>query len=224
MKLEDLSKEQRAGLLAELQLDEKKKEELKQSERKIYKELAGKLVDEVLLKLQNMSSELTTLKIGVFKHFESLVAMKTELYEVKSKQQSHTFTNAAGNSRITIGYRVLDRFDDTANEGIAIVREYMDSLATDEQTANLVQIVNNLLKRDKQGNLKVNRVVELQNIAKELNAEKLKEGVKIILDAFKPERSAYFVDADVKNGAGAWQTVPLSITAAVFPKDFEVKF
>jgi len=222
--LSQLSDTQKQELMAQFKKETADQEARQAAERKTYKTLASDTVTELIERIKQQSEALTALKLEIFQSFESLVALKQELYEVHSDQQSHTFSNLAKTARIIIGYRIIDRYDDTINEGIALVREYMDSLATDEESAKLVRIVNSLLKRDREGNLRANRVLELVQYATEVNNDKLTQGVRIINAAYKPERSAYYAEADVKNGAGAWVPVPLAITSANFPAGFAVKF
>lgn len=222
--LDKLTPEQRAELLAEVKAAEKKKEEQRKAEKKVYKEIAAGLVDDIVGELQRVSDALSLQKRTVFQEFESVISMKQELYGVKTGQQSFTFSNEENTARISIGYRVLDRYDDTANEGIAIVREYLDSLVSDAKSRKLMNFINDLLKRDKNGNLKASRVLDLKKVADDEDSEELKRGVDIIIAAYKPEKSAYYVEAEVRTAHNQWKSVPLSISSADFPVGFEVKF
>lgn len=216
MELKDLTPEQKQKLFAEMKEKEALKEKSKKEERKIFKDLSSKEVEEMLKPLQQLSSEMSAAKTKVFEAFKSLIEMKVELYNVKADQQSHTFSNKDNTKRIRLGYRVFDRYDDTAEMGIQKVREYIDTLAKDEETSVLVNMINKLLKRDIKGNLKANRVVDLVKLASDSDSELFKDGVQIIVDAHKPERSADFIEAEWKNDGGKWNSVPLSISSVPF--------
>lgn len=222
--LSQLSDTQKQELMAQLQQEAHESEARIENERKAYKAMVSDTVNELIGRISKAGEALVSLKMDIFSSFDTLVQMKTELYASKSENKSHTFSNTEQTARIVIGYRVIDRYDDTVNEGIAKVRAYVDSLVRDEDSAKLVRIVNGLLRRDKEGNLRSNRVLELVKFAKEENDPLLTDGVNIIKDAYKPERSAYYVEAQIKNAAGAWIDVPLAITSAAFPKDFRVNF
>jgi len=228
--INQLSAEDKAALYAQMKAEETTAAKRKESERQMYKELVSKQVEESIAGLTRLSSELSLAKQKVFGNLQSLIEMKQELFKVKSDQQSFTFSNKESTVRITIGYRVLDRYDDTASDGIALVREYMDSLSRDAGSAKLVRIINNLLKRDKDGNLKANRVMELHNIANdplydtEAGIATLRDGVDIIMKSHKPEQSAYFVEAQTREKDGTWMSVPLSISSAAFQSGFSVEF
>ncbi len=78
--------------------------------------------------------------------------MKSELFKTKcvDDQRSHTFTNSAGDKRITLGVYVTDGYRDTVEEGISIVKEYIEGLAQDNESRALVSMVLKLLSRDAQ--------------------------------------------------------------------------
>ena len=61
-------------------------------------------------------------------NFKTILEMKSELFKTKVRddQRSHTFTNSAGDKRITLGVYVTDGYRDTVEEGISIVKEYIE--------------------------------------------------------------------------------------------------
>ena len=123
-----------------------------------------------------------------------------------------------------MGYRVTDNYDDTVGEGIAKVTAFLTSLAKDKETGKLVKTINQLLKKDAKGNLKPSRVIELYKLTEEFNSDLFTDGVKILMDAYKPVKSVYFIDATVINKAGVKQNVPLSISSVPFTKELEINF
>ena len=148
--------------------------------------------------------------------------MKHNIYEVKATQQSHTFSTEKGES-ITIGFRVNDGWDDTVNEGISKVSQFLNSLAKDEDSAKLVGTINRLLKKDSKGNLKSSRVLELKIEAEKYNNELFDDGVDIITKAYKPEQSCYFIDAHTTNEVNKKVNIPLSISSVDFTEDITIK-
>ncbi|MBS2100683.1 DUF3164 family protein [Carboxylicivirga linearis] len=222
IQLEKLTPEQKKQLMADLMAEEEAKQKTIKAERDIYKETVGKTVAETIKEMEIVSSLLSKAKANVFNNFSALLDMKKELYGYKEGQQSHTFTNALGQS-IEVGYRQIDGWDDTVEAGIAKVNSYIDSLATNAETAKLVKVIQSLLKKDQKGNLKSNRVLELQNLADELDSPLFTDGVNIIREAYKPVRSAYFIEASYKDETGKKVTVPLSITTVEFPEGANVK-
>jgi len=215
MDLKSLTPEQKAALFAELEQERLSEIAQKENERKQYKQLSEEAVESCFPTLENMSSAMSDIKKTVFDTFKTVIELKSELYKVKSEQRSHTFINAAGNKRITVGYRVLDRYDNTAEAGFEKIKQYLESL-TGSINNELSAIINNLLKRDSEGNMKASRVLELQKIAKEINDPLFLDGVKIIADAYKPDRSANFITAEYKNEIGVWNVVPLSVSSVDF--------
>jgi hypothetical protein len=216
--LKNLTKEQREDLKKQLVAEEKAAKEKEQSDRETYKNMVCESVDETFEFLQGISQQLSDVKMNVFNNFAHLLDLKKSLYGVKDGQQSHTFTSTDGLKSITLGYRVVDSYDDTVNAGIERVKTWIKNQAKDDNAANLVEIINGLLKKDAKGNLKANRVLELQNHADRIGDVELSEGVKIIREAYKPIETSYFIEVTEKDPtSGVKFSLPLSITSAPFP-------
>ena len=132
--------------------------------------------------------------------------------KAKDDQRSHTFTNSEGSKRITLGVYVTDGYRDTVEDGIAIVKEYIESLAKDEKTKALVSMVLRLLARDAKGTLKASRIVQLRKVAMETGDERFMEGVRIIEESYQPEVSKQFIRAEIRDNNGMWKPIPLGMT------------
>lgn len=109
---------------------------------------------------------------------------------------------------------MIDNYDDTVDAGIAKVKEYISSLARDEQSKILVETVLKLLSKDSKGTLKASRVLQLQQMAEKSGNADFIEGVRIIRDAYRPIESKSYVRAEYKSDSGAWVSVPLGMTEA----------
>lgn len=200
----------------------KAQENEKEADRTAYKELAEESAAKAIFKLAIASEMLSNAKTQVFQYFENILKIKADLYGVKAKQQSHTFSFNGG--EITIGYRINDGWDDTVNEGIAKVNNFISSLSKDNETAALVNVVFSLLKKDAKGNLKGSRVLELQKLTKEFDNEEFTDGVEIIAAAYKPRRSVWFVDASIINDDGSKTAIPLAISSVDFSQGYKFEF
>ena len=67
------------------------------------------------------------------------------------------------------------------------MKEYLASLAKDENSAALVETVMGLIAKDRKGNLKANKVLELEKLAIKTQDEKFLDGIAIIkAGAFLP--------------------------------------
>lgn len=202
----------------EAQIAEKKAfaERKKREAIDTYKDLVSEAVSDAFKVLQEQSRSLATTKARVYKMFETVKDMKADLFKTKEGGQwSHTFTDKEGNLRITLGTNTLDNYDDTAEDGIAMVNEYLDSLAMDNPNAQqAVTICRSLLSRDRKGNLKPSKIVTLHNHATRSGDQKFIEGVNLIIGAYKPVASKTYVRAEYKNERGEWVNVPLGMTEA----------
>lgn len=190
------------------------KEELKKN-LNTYNAMIDEQVNETIPELQSVSEQLSMVKKAVFDNFQSLLDMKKDVMKItKDGQRSHTFTNSDGNSRIILGYHVLDNYKDTVQDGIDMVKEYITSLAESDETKSLVDMVLKLLSKDQKGNLKASRVLQLRQIAEKVNNEKFTEGVEIIMNSYAPIPSKKFIQAFAKNDKDEWEGIPLSLTDA----------
>lgn len=207
--LNNLTTEQKKTLFEEMKREEKEKEKRKVEARETYKNLVVETVERNFKKLEGVSEMLSQVKRTVFDDFQTALDMKAELFGVKENQQSHTFTTPEGLS-ITIGHRVTDNFDDTVHAGIEKVKGYISKITAGEK-AELEELINLLLKKDKNGNLKASRVLELERVAEKIDDEELKDGVQIIKEAYKPAKSSTFIEAYYKDEHGKKIYLPLSI-------------
>ncbi len=193
----------------------KAEQERAKQERETYKTLVDETIERAIEKLGAVSNDIKTVKQSVIDDFKAVIAMKAEVLKIKKDgQRSDSFTNTEGNMRITLGQYVTDGYRDTVEDGIAIVKEYIESLATDENTKALTSMVLKLLSRDSKGTLKASRVMQLRRIAEETGNERFIEGVKLIEESYQPAVSKLFIRAEKKNDNGAWVSLPLGMTEA----------
>ena len=219
MDTKKISVEMSADEYAELQKMQQEKaaivaKQKQLEERENYKNMVSSMVDELFPMLENLAHSLGGGKKRVYDSFTTAIAMKKELYDTKDSQNTHTFTNAKGDRRICVGYSVIDAYDDTVNEGVEKVRQYIKSLSQDEKTEQLVDAILQLLAKDKKGNIKPSKVITLSNLADKSDDELFKDGVRIIKEAYKPIFSKQFVRAEKKLANGEWVNVPLGMTEA----------
>jgi len=213
MDIENLTQEQLAELEAKIEARRTAAAQKVQEDRSAYKKLVSEVVNELWAKLENVSGVMVTTKNLVFSSFEKALELKKEAYSIKDDQQSHTFTTEDGKRSITIGHRVVDRYDETVTAGIGKVKEYVKSLAKDDDSAALVETILNLLKPNKDGVLKASRVLELEKLANRVNNDEFTDGLRIIKEAYKPMKTCQFVTVKYKDENGVEKTLPLSMSA-----------
>ncbi len=184
-------------------------------DRQTYSQMVDEEIEKIIPVLTALSGDIKDTKATVLSNFDSILTMKSEVLRLtKDDQKSHTFTNTAGNKRITIGRYVTDGWKDTVEDGITIVKESALSLIKDNDTKALVNQILRLIARDKTGNLKAAKVLELRKMAEELHNDRMNEGITIIEEAYLPSLSKTFVRAEYKNENSAWINIPLGMTEA----------
>lgn len=198
----------------------KAEDEKKQAaaERKRQREEYASMVDDevnaAIPQLKELSETIRTVKDTVFGNFDAILKMKSEILGLtKDDQRSHTFTNSESTLRITLGVNCIDGYRDTVEDGIAMVKAYIESLAKDEATKSLVNAVLRLLSRDGQGNIKASRVLQLRKMAEDSGDDRFMEGVRIIEESYQPTVTKRYIRAEYKDSKGAWRYIPLDMTA-----------
>ena len=214
----DLSEEE-VALLENARAEKAKREaeERHAQEVKIYKQLVNEAVNDTVPEAQDVSRILEQRKAGIFERFHSIISMKDELFSGSSKAKdgrfTDTFTNKDSTARVTLGFNTNDAYDDTYTAGVEKVKEYIQSLASDDKSRQLAEMVNTLLmERSKAGQLKAQNVLRLESMANEIGDPTFIEGMKIIRDAYRPDRTKQFVKVEVKDESGKFQTVSLNMT------------
>ena len=212
----EMTAEEQAQFAAFKEEQEKK---ARQQRRKENREMYAQLVDEqvalAIPELQSLSEQIKAVKYTVFGNFRTVLDMKADVMSLtkQSGQHSHTFTTSDGNMRITLGRNTIDAYRDTVEDGIEMVRNYIESLAKDENSRTLVNAVMRLLARDQKGTLKASRVLQLRKMADDSGDETFQEGVRIIEESYQPAETKQYIRAEYKDEKG-WHIIPLSVTDA----------
>lgn len=195
---------------------EKEKKRREQERKQLRQDYAGMVDDEIattIPQLRELSEQIKLVKETIFGNFEAILRLKTEITGIaRDDQNSHTFTNTDSTLRVILGVNTIDGYRDTVEDGIAMVRGYIESLAKDDATKALVNAVLRLLSRDGQGNIKASRVLQLRKMAEDSGNEQFLEGVRIIEESYQPTVSKKFIRAQYKDDKGAWRYIPLGMT------------
>ena len=185
-----------------------------------YADMSEAFINKTIKKLTPLSESIKKKKAEVLEEFSALQLLKAELLDIDGKDmpKSHTFTNKAGDRRVTVGVYETDAYDDTVEEGIAIVKGYIEGLAQDERSKQLVKMVMSLLARSANGALKASRVVRLHKLADESGDPRFIEGVRIIEAAYRPAISRTYIRCEVRTidpetqVVKDWEALPLGMT------------
>lgn len=189
----------------------------KEEQEAHYKQLVDETIEKAVESVGELHIKMTFAKKQIFNDFDTVIALKNELYTgqkwLKTDRVTNTFTNQEGNKRVTVGYHTNDNYLDTYTEGVKLVEEYISSLATDENGQKLADMVKVLLsERGKGGQLKAQNVLRLQRMANDSKNETFIEGMRIISDAYSPTKSKQFVKVEIKGEHNEWVTVSTNMT------------
>ena len=213
MDITKLTAEQRAELKAQLEAEERAEKQKRQDDIDAYKQSVDEFVRTTFERMKKVSELMREEKNTAFTAADTIIALKDELYDTKTDRHSNSFTSSDGMISITLGRRTNDGWDDTVNVGVQKVHDFFKSMARDEEMAALTEMVMSLLARDKKGNLKASRVLQLREVARKSGYSDLMEAVDIIQQAYKPIESVEFISVQYKDENGVKQTLPLSLAS-----------
>lgn len=213
MDITKMTAAERAELKAQLEAEERAEKQKREESIAAYKSSVDEFCRNKFSRLQALSEEMRRLKEEVFGDAETLIALKDELFRTKSDRHSNQFTTSDGKITVALGYRTNDGWDDTVNVGVDKVKTFIKSLAKDEDSAALTEMVMNLLAKDRKGNLKASRVLQLREIARKSGYPQLIEATDIIQNAYRPVDTCQFISVSYKDDKGVKQTLPLSLAA-----------
>ena len=171
---------ERAELMAQLEAEERAEKQKREEDVAAYKSAVDEFCRLKFSRLKAMSEEMRRLKDEVFAEAETLIRLKEELFKTKSDRHSDQFTTSDGRITLALGNRTNDGWDDTVEVGVAKVKEFIKSLAKDTESAALAEMVMSLLTKDRKGNLKASRVLQLREIARKSGYSELIEATDIM--------------------------------------------
>lgn len=166
----------------------------RKEDREAYAQLVDSEIESAIPELRSLSEQMLAVKRKVYENFAEVINIKANVLKLtKDTQRTHTFTHSNGKMRLTLGYNCIDDYRDTVNDGIAIVKQYIESLATDTKSKELVATILQLLSRDGTGNLKASRVCSFANWqtrATTTNSRKVCKSLKRLISHRSPSSSS----------------------------------
>lgn len=214
--IKDLTEKQIKELTEQLKQKAAQEAARRRQDKETYEELKNLAIKESFQLLSSLSKTIMSVRERVFDNFHDVLQLKKIAYELTDeqmeKQESHTFTSSDGQLSIIIGSNTVDRWDETVDVGIVKVNEWLQSMAKDEASGKLVSFITDMLKPNKDGVLKANRILDLSKKAAEFGDIKLIEAVDLIREAYRPAKTSQYIKVKMKgeNNEDVW--LPLSMS------------
>ncbi|MGV9003985.1 DUF3164 family protein [Flavobacterium sp.] len=183
-----LTPDQKKQMRLELQKEEKAEKAKKQVDIATLKELSSNFLNENIGGLIKRQGEQEDLVAEIFKNFDDIIQLKAQVYGVdKLAQDSHTITNADGDTSITIGYNVGITFDGSETAGVQKIMDYLTGISGDEENEDMkkmAETVKLLLKPSmKTKMLNPSKIIQLNQMRSTYNSPEFDEGMDIIVNA-----------------------------------------
>lgn len=213
MDISHMTPEERSALKAQIDAQEKADKQKREDDIAAYKSMTDEFCRAVFDRMKAISDTMRAAKHDVFNSATVLIEQKEQLFSAKIDRRSDTFTSSDGQLTVSLGYRTTDSWDDTVNAGVAKVNTFIASLAKDDESKALTEMVMRLLAKDRKGNLKASRVLELRAIAQKSGYVEFLEAVDIIQAAHRPVDSCQYISVEYKDENGVRHALPLSLAA-----------
>lgn len=211
MDISKMTSQQRAELKALLEAEERAEKQKREEDINSYKELISEFCHQTKDKMVALSAQMRQRKEEVFNDVAAIIDLKERLFNTKVDRHSNSFT--ADGITVSLGRRTNDGWDDTVEVGIDKVKEFLATLAKDEDSSKLYKAVMQLLSKDRKGNLKASAMLQLEKYAAEWDDPMFSEGVAIIRDAYSPVETCDFISVTYKDEDGKVHAIPLSLAA-----------
>lgn len=207
-----MTAEERAQLKAQLAEEDRQEALRKQEQKDAYMQMKDQFLERNLEKLKALSDQMQALKKEIFDDAETLIKLKDELFNTKTDRQSNTFSHESGKYSISLGNRINEGWDDTCEQGIEKVKEFLQTLAKDDNSAALVETIMRLIAKNNKGMLKASKVLELEKLANKIQSAELTEGLNIIKNSYRPKPTCQFISVTMKDDNGNEKQLPLSLS------------
>ena len=211
MDVSKMTPQQRAEMKAQLEALERAEKQKREDDISAYKSLVSEFCKKTKESMMELSKLMRQRKDEVFDAVNDIIDLKEQLFKVKIDRHSNTFTSDG--ITVALGRRTNDGWDDTVEVGIAKVKEFLTTLAKDEDSAKLYKAVMQLLSKDKKGNLTASAMLQLERYAAEWNDPLFTEGVETIRNAYSPVETCDFISVSYKDKDGKVHAIPLSLAA-----------
>jgi hypothetical protein len=216
MDINSLTPEELASI--ERQLAEKRANEREREiqERETLKDLQHEFVEKFFPKLMKAANIASRLNDDVFQGSFNILSLKKQVYRMSDdafvRQQSHNIPSRDFSRVIVVGYNVVDGWDyDLASAGIEGVNKWLAGKMNDSNR-ELVDMIRDLLRPNRDGILKANRIIELYNRAVKIGDEELIRHVQTIQEAYIPKKTSTFVKGKFKDEKGQYVWLNLSMS------------
>ena len=170
MNIKDMSKEERAQLLAELQNEEKKN---RIERRETYEGLRASFMKEVEENVVELTKAVGLFKEWLAQEVESFVSIMKEYGQVrKSDQRSYTITD--GDFRLEISSNKVKGFDERADLAAERLIDYLKRYMKQSEKGSddpMYQMAMTLLERNKAGDLDYKSISKLYELEDKFDSE-----------------------------------------------------
>ena len=199
--VKNMSKEQRAALLAQLQTEEKNE---RMAKRESYEAIRNQFVHDVQEKVEGVEAEVTGFKKWLDEETAAFTQVMREYGAVKSEsQQSYTITS--GDFKLEVKFNKVKGFDERADLAAERLVDYLKRYMEQSEKGvedPMYQMAMTLLERNKTGDLDYKSISKLYELEDKFD-EEYAEIMRLFKEANVVQTTAtnyYFSKRNAENG------------------------
>ena len=146
--------------------------------------LRDQVVIDMLKDVKTLRAEMANKKEAFFKNFRAFVELSAEKYNVKLGGRKGNTTLYSFDGKYKVEFHINERMelDERINAAKALIDECINDWATDSNR-NIITLINRAFRVDKQGNININRILELRTV--EIEDERWRRAMEAISDSVR---------------------------------------
>ena len=181
----------------------------KEQKRKDYEELKVNILVGLILKAENISSELKTFKTESFESMQTLYACLQEYSSRHGEDSKGNFTISNEKYKISYIKQGKGTFDERAFQAEKHIIDFLNArYSGDKDTKDLII---SLLER-KKGDLDINLIQKLYQMEERFQDENWKMGIELLKESYKYAHSKDYIKFEKKNENGEWNSISLQFS------------
>jgi len=205
-----LSPEQKAELMAQLNQEQELAEMEARTKRELYEQQRETTIQSLMGQALEINDIMQGFKNEAFAELRFLSEFISETTTKEDWKGNFTIKSRDGKFKIEYSRQVLGDFDERSNEAVNLISEFVSERY--QQDAPTRKLVVSLLER-KNGQLDIKMVQKLYAMENEFSDEKWLKGLQLLKDSWQSGDSKEYVRFWQKDSANGWKAIKLDFAS-----------
>ena len=205
--------EKKIRLKKELEELESVEKMARQARKEEYERSRNLIVEQLVGTAKKLSQQLATFKGKALANMNEFHEFAKEYGEVRSNSKGgFGIRNEAGTKRVVLRRNVVNEYDERADMAINLIKDFLKDTVKKRSQADF-NTISVLLEKNKQGDLRPDRVAALLRIRDNYNDKRWHQALDLLVEAYKPREVSYNVEFYEVDSQGKEQAVILTFAS-----------